>query len=175
LKGIFPREPRNKKKANKGSTAPRTFYYTKDIQYLLHEPILDKLREHKTFLKKLNKALGKGQTSVVKSLEEQRPEYTLDHVIKERYPTFVDALRDLDDAIALIALFSNLAVSEKLDHKLIERCRVVMAEWQHIVIATESLKRTFLSIKGIYYQAVIRGQEVTWITPWRFSMPVRDG
>nr|7NAD_n Chain n, Pescadillo homolog [Saccharomyces cerevisiae BY4741]7R72_n Chain n, Pescadillo homolog [Saccharomyces cerevisiae BY4741] len=33
FKGIYPREPRNKKKANKGSTAPTTFYYAKDIQY----------------------------------------------------------------------------------------------------------------------------------------------
>ena len=37
FKGIYPREPRNKKKANKGSSAPVTFYYAKDIQYLMHE------------------------------------------------------------------------------------------------------------------------------------------
>ena len=59
FKGIYPREPRNKKKANKGSTAPTTFYYSKDIQYLMHEPVLAKFREHKTFAKKLTKALGK--------------------------------------------------------------------------------------------------------------------
>ena len=33
LKGIFPRQPRHIKRANKGSTAPTTFYYTKDIAY----------------------------------------------------------------------------------------------------------------------------------------------
>jgi pescadillo protein len=47
FKGIYPREPRNKKKVSKGSTAATTFYYTKDIQYLLHEPLLAKFREHK--------------------------------------------------------------------------------------------------------------------------------
>lgn len=35
--GIYPREPRSRKKANKGSSAPASFYYSKDIQYLLHE------------------------------------------------------------------------------------------------------------------------------------------
>ena len=73
-----------KKKANKGSTAPTTFYYTKDIQYLAHEPVLQKFREHKIFLKKLNKALGKREFSVAKNLEKNRPIYTLDHILKER-------------------------------------------------------------------------------------------
>ncbi|ELU41575.1 hypothetical protein AG1IA_04386 [Rhizoctonia solani AG-1 IA] len=53
LQCIFPREPRHRKRANKGSSAPTTFYYAKDIAYLTHEPILRKLREHKAFAKKL--------------------------------------------------------------------------------------------------------------------------
>jgi pescadillo protein len=83
--GIFPREPRNKKKANKGSSAPTSFYYTKDIAYLAHEPVLKRLREHKAFAKKLSRALGRGEWSAAKSLEEQKPVYRLDHIIKERY------------------------------------------------------------------------------------------
>lgn len=83
--GIFPREPRHRKKANKGSSAPTSFYYAKDIAYLAHEPILKKLREHKAFAKKLSRALGRGEWSSAKSLEEHKPVYTLDHVIKERY------------------------------------------------------------------------------------------
>jgi pescadillo protein len=83
--GIFPREPRHKKRANKGSTAPTTFYYSKDIAYLAHEPVLKKLREHKAFAKRLARALGRGEWSSAKSLEEQKPVYKLDHIIKERY------------------------------------------------------------------------------------------
>lgn len=82
--GIFPREPRNKKKANKGSSAPTSFYYAKDIAYLAHEPVLRKLREHKAFAKKLARALGRGEWSSAKSLEENKPVYKLDHIIKER-------------------------------------------------------------------------------------------
>jgi len=84
LKGIFPREPRNKKKANKGSSAPTTFYYAKDIAYLAHEPVLKKLREHKAFAKKFARALGRGEWSSAKSLEESKPVYRIDHIIKER-------------------------------------------------------------------------------------------
>ena len=83
-KGIFPREPRHKKRANKGSSAPTTFYYAKDIAYLAHEPVLRKLREHKAFAKKLSRALGRGEWSSAKSLEENKPTYRLDHIIKER-------------------------------------------------------------------------------------------
>lgn len=47
LKGIYPHEPKHKKKVNKGSTAPRTYYLLKDIRFLLHEPIVGKFREYK--------------------------------------------------------------------------------------------------------------------------------
>ena len=47
LKGIYPHEPKHKKKVNRGSTAPRTFYLMKDIRFLLHEPIVGKFREYK--------------------------------------------------------------------------------------------------------------------------------
>lgn len=83
--GIFPREPRSRKKANKGSSAPTSFYYAKDIAYLAHEPVLRKLREHKAFAKKLARALGRGEWSSAKSLEDNKPVYRLDHIIKERY------------------------------------------------------------------------------------------
>jgi pescadillo protein len=84
MSGIFPRDPRHKKRANKGSSAPTTFYYAKDIAYLAHEPVLQKLREHKAFAKKLSRALGRGEWSSAKSLEDNKPTYRLDHIIKER-------------------------------------------------------------------------------------------
>lgn len=47
LKGIYPREPRNRKRAQKGAGGIKTLYHTKDIKFLLHEPIIWKLRELK--------------------------------------------------------------------------------------------------------------------------------
>ncbi|EIN13502.1 hypothetical protein PUNSTDRAFT_117259 [Punctularia strigosozonata HHB-11173 SS5] len=172
LKGIFPREPRHRKRANKGSSAPTSFYYAKDIAYLAHEPVLRKLREHKAFAKRLSRALGRGEWSSAKSLEENKPVYRLDHIIKERYPTFVDAVRDIDDALCMAFLFASLPSDGRIQPSLIENCARLAAEWQLYVIHTRALRKTFLSIKGIYYQAEVEGQTVTWLVPYQFTQTI---
>lgn len=168
FKGIYPREPRNKKKANKGSTAPVTFYYAKDIQYLMHEPVLAKFREHKTFAKKLQRALGRGEVNDAKKLESNRPKYTLEHVIKERYPSFLDALRDLDDPLNMLFLFSNLPATDKVSHKITKEADRLCNQWLAYVAKERLVKKVFVSIKGVYYQANVKGQEVRWLVPFKF-------
>jgi pescadillo protein len=173
LKGIYPREPKNKKKANKGSTAPSTFYYVKDIKYLLHEPLLVKFREYKAFAKKLNKVLHKGEFSAAKSLEENnKPVYSLDHIVKERYPSFIDALRDLDDALSMLYLFSKMPADNRIKAEAVAECQKLISEFQAYVMKSKSLRKVFFSIKGIYYQAEIKGQTITWIVPYQFSQDI---
>lgn len=168
FKGIYPREPRNKKKANKGSTAPTTFYYSKDIQYLMHEPVLAKFREHKTFAKKLTKALGKGQVSSAKKLEENRSTYKLDHIIKERYPSFPDALRDIDDALNMLFLFANLPATDQVSSTLTKEAQAICNQWLAFVAKERLVRKVFVSIKGVYYQADVRDEEVRWLVPYKF-------
>ncbi|TCD63394.1 mRNA-binding ribosome synthesis protein nop7 [Steccherinum ochraceum] len=172
LKGIFPREPRHKKRANKGSSAPTSFYYAKDIAYLAHEPVLQKLRDHKAFAKKLARALGRGEWSSAKSLEDHKPTYRLDHIVKERYPTFIDAVRDIDDALCMIFLFASLPSDGKVSASLVENCARLAAEWQLYVMHTRSLRKVFLSIKGVYYQAEVLDQTVTWLVPYQFTQSI---
>lgn len=100
------------------------------------------------------------------------PKLTLDHIIKERYPTFIDALRDLDDALSLLFLFANLPSSPHVPAKTIALCQRVTHEFQHYLITTNSLRKSFLSIKGIYYQATIQGQDIMWLVPYRFVQRV---
>lgn len=93
---------------------------------------------------------------------------TLDHIIKERYPTFIDALRDLDDALSMLFLFANLPSTTYVSPKTIALCQRLCHEFQHYLIVTHSLRKSFLSIKGIYYQATIQGQDILWLVPYRF-------
>jgi len=174
LKGIYPREPKNRKKVGKGSTAYKTYYYVKDIQFLAHEPVMGKFREFKIFMRKLKRALGRDELSDAERLEQNKPIYTLDHIVKERYPTFIDALRDLDDALSMVFLFSTLPQTDKIKGDIVQKCRRLANEFQHYIIASNSLKKTFISIKGIYFQAEIQGQNVTWIVPHQFTQELPE-
>uniref|UniRef100_A0A674NX78 Pescadillo homolog n=1 Tax=Takifugu rubripes TaxID=31033 RepID=A0A674NX78_TAKRU len=169
IKGIYPHEPKHKKKVNKGSTAPRTFYLLKDIRFLLHEPVVRKFRDYKVFVRKLKKARSKSEWSSVERLRENKPTYKLDHIIKERYPTFIDALRDIDDALCMCFLFSTFARTGKCHVQTIQLCRRLTVEWMNFVITSRALRKVFISIKGIYYQAEVMGQLVTWLVPYQFA------
>lgn len=173
FKGIYPREPRNIKKANKSATHSTTFYYTKDIQYLLHEPLLAKFREQKALSKKIARSLGRNEVQDAVRIQQQRmPKIKLDHIVRERYPTFVDALRDLDDALSLLFLFASLPSTDAVPPKVISRCQRLCHEFEHYLITTNSLRKSFLSIKGIYYQATIQGQDIMWLVPYKFVQRV---
>ena len=85
----------------------KTYYHIKDINFINCDRILQKFRDIKAHLKKLDKAKTRGETLKLKRLKKAKPQYTLYHLVKERYPSFVDALRDLDDPLCLVNLISN--------------------------------------------------------------------
>jgi len=164
LKGIYPREPKRKIYGTN-----KTYYLVKDIKFLSHDPLLDKLREKRAFNKKVKSAQGKRDLQKVKRLQFLTPQYSLGATIKSRYPTFVDALRDLDDAMCLVVLCSRLPQSGKIQDKRIRNCEKLESAFNKYVIKSKTLRKVFLSIKGIYYQAEIMGQKVTWLTPYEFT------
>lgn len=103
MKGIYPREP---KKKFEGTN--KTYYHIKDIKILLHDNLLSKFREIKAHLKKHKKLVGKKERKLAEDHLKKIPKYNLSHIIKERYPSFLDALKDLDDALCLISLYASL-------------------------------------------------------------------
>ena len=119
--------------------------------------------------KKITRSLGRGEVGDAARLEKNGlTKISLDHIIKERYPTFVDALRDLDDALSLLFLFANLPSKSTVPPKTIALCQRLCLEFEHYLIVSHSLRKSFLSIKGIYYQATIQGQDILWLVPYKF-------
>lgn len=167
LKGIYPRDPKKKLKG-----ANKTYYHLKDILFLSHEPLLNKFREFKTFLKRIKKYLGKNEIDDAKRAYDHKPTYTLDHLVKERYPRFQDAVADIDDALTLVHLFAYLPSSKGVTSKKTQVCSRLAREWQLWVTKSHSLTKVFISVKGIYYQAEVNGQKVIWIVPHKFTQSV---
>ncbi|XP_013927832.1 PREDICTED: uncharacterized protein LOC106553790 [Thamnophis sirtalis] len=69
----------------------------------------------------------------------------------------------------MCVLFSTFPRTGKCHVQTIQLCRRLTVEFLNYVVASRGLRKVFLSIKGIYYQAEVLGQIVTWITPYAFS------
>ena len=78
----------------------------------------------------------------------------------------------MDDALSLIILFANLPASQHVSSKVIANCARLASEWQLYVLRSKSLRKVFLSIKGIYYQAEVKGQTINWLVPYQFTQNV---
>ena len=163
LKGIFPKEPT---KYFKGVN--KTYYSLKDIKLLANEKLLNKFREIKSYQKKIIKARKKNEKFDEKILIENRPKYTLDHIIKERYPKFSDALNDLDDALCLIGIFSNLPKYDllKISSEKVKMSQKLLREFYLYISIAQIFKKGFISIKGIYLNIEILGQSITFLSPF---------
>eukprot|EP00170_Pyropia_yezoensis_P003115 contig_13144_g3122 len=150
LKGIFPREPKKKVEGPN-----KTYYLRKDIAFLAHEPLLATFRASSAHAKKIRRAAAKKQTDVVRALKAGRPRYTLEHIVRERYPTFESAVRDLDDALSLVALFASLPARAPIRPTVVATASRLLAEFTHYVARTGGLRKTFASVKGYYFQASV--------------------
>eukprot|EP01096_Ripella_sp_DP13-Kostka_P013762 TRINITY_DN6029_c0_g1_i1.p1 TRINITY_DN6029_c0_g1~~TRINITY_DN6029_c0_g1_i1.p1 ORF type:complete len:545 (-),score=282.88 TRINITY_DN6029_c0_g1_i1:230-1843(-) len=172
LKGVFPREP--KKRVGRETV----YYAVKDITYMLHDPVIDTFRAMKSWKEKLNKSRARKDKIRSARLMLKKPVIKLDHMIKDRYPTFQSAIRDLDDCLTLIFTFSRLTNFEDLpepeDRSRLRRCQKLCLEWEAYVTYTKCLRKAFISVKGIYYGAVVHGENITWLVPHQFSQTIPD-
>lgn len=101
-------------------------------------------------------------------MTKNKPKYSLEHIIRERYPRFIDAVGDLDDALSLISLFSILPKHEllKINAETVNLCRRLLNEFLLYCVASQNLKKSFISIKGIYLTVEVLGSEITWLSPF---------
>ena len=148
-------------------------------------PSLPPLLRSQIFMKRVRKALNRHDRADARRLyEQQKPVYTLDHVLKERYPRFEDALADLDDALSMLALFAALPAEGVVRPERTGAAARLMREWLYYVARSHSLvragtgrvagrgegaltamlppprallqRKVFFSVKGAYFQAEVR-------------------
>ncbi|KAG5087088.1 hypothetical protein JHK82_054485 [Glycine max] len=171
LKGVTPREPKKKFKGTH-----QTYYHVKDVSFLHHEPLVEIHRAIRVHERKIKKAEAKKNHERANRLRQKTPKPKIDRIIRQRYPRFVDALGELDDCLTMVHLFAALPASEskKIDVECVHKCRRLAHEWQAFVSRTHKLRKTFVSVKGIYYQAEVEGQPITWLTPHSLQQVVSD-
>jgi pescadillo protein len=97
------------------------------------------------------------------------PTYTLHHLVRERYPRFVDALSDLDDALTLTYLFAALPSTIGITAKMGNKARSLAAAWGAYCASAGCITKSFISVKGVYLEATIRGVPIRWIVPHSFT------
>lgn len=76
-------------------------------------------------MKKVKRAISRGERLRAANLKKRMPNYSLDHLVKERYPTFIDALGDLDDPLCLVSLFASFPTHKelKISNEVILNCQ----------------------------------------------------
>lgn len=133
--------------------------------------MLDKFRDIKAHLKKHKKLLGRREVKLAEKHIKKTPKYSLAPVIKDRYPSFVDALRDLDDALCLISLFAQFPqhLTLEIAKKDLETCQTLYRDFLLYCTVSQCFTKSFFSIKGIYYRVEIMGQQITWVQPYKFN------
>jgi pescadillo len=89
--------------------------------------------------------------------------------VRERYPRFVDALSDLDDALTLTYLFAALPSNTAIKAKMGGKAKSLAAAWGAYCSTAGCITRSFISVKGVYLESSIRGIAIRWVVPHSFT------
>ncbi|UKJ89531.2 DNA damage response protein [Theileria orientalis] len=182
IKGVYPRDVTrggtvtskgiNRRKLKKD----KVYYHVNDIRNLASGDLLSKFRDISSHLKRFKKLVERGEMYDAKLKVKNKPRYSLAPIVKERCPSLVSALEDMDDAVSTISAVAALAGDESrgLNPSLVLKCSTQLNHFLKYVSDTGCLKKTFISIKGFYFQVLILGVNVTWIIPHAFSQSLPD-
>ena len=95
-------------------------------------------------------------------------------MVRERYPRFIDALSDLDDALTLTYLFAALPSEKNIKPKVINSAKSLAAAWGAYCATAGCITKSFISVKGVYLEATIKGNPIRWIVPHSFTQFMPD-
>ncbi|KMZ80536.1 pescadillo domain-containing protein [Plasmodium vivax India VII] len=173
FKGIYPKDFKEIPLKLRSKFYKQKVYYSKnDFQKLAHEKIIQDFRKITTCLRKYKKyKVALEDEERCKNLIKNFPKYTLDHIIKERFPIFSYAIEELDDALSAVVAYSLLPSNEKLGilNRFVTNCEKIKNHFHYYVYKTNRIKKGFISVKGYYLQAEILQKKVTWLIPHTFT------
>lgn len=185
LKGIYPRAIGKSKQKLSGND--KQYYLAKEIKWLVRDHLQENIQAFGAWEKKVRRAKAMQLNQDLEFLQSRKgkPQYMLAATIKERYPYFIDAVKDIDDAMSMISLYAFLTPEIKSDttidfHKALpsglhDKAKDVVKQWMDYVSRSQSLTRSFISIKGYYYEAVVKGERIRWLMPHEYASKFPQG
>lgn len=185
LKGVYPRALARSKQKQSGNE--KQYYLAREIKWLVRDQIAEKMMAFRAWEKKVKRAEAMNLKDDLKLLHSSRikPQHSLVPTIKERYPYFHDAVKDIDDAMSMITLYAFLPPEVKSDttvetHHVLtsglhERAKEICNAWNDYVCKAKVLSKAFISIKGYYYEAIVRNERVRWLSPHEYAHKFPSG
>ncbi|CAJ1013625.1 Pescadillo N-terminus/BRCA1 C Terminus (BRCT) domain [Leishmania utingensis] len=179
LKGVYPRALTRSKQKQSGNE--KQYYLAREIKWLVRDHIAEKMMTYRAWEKKVKRAEAMGRADDLKALQSSRvkPRHSLVATIKERYPYFIDAIRDVDDAMSMIHMYaflspeikseSTIEIHHSLTSGLSEKAKEMCHRWNRYIARAHVLTKGFISIKGYYYEAIIKGERVRWLCPHEYA------
>ena len=146
--------------------SPFAAFHKKDVGMINNHPMAWYLREQQAFLKRKKHKAHRQEQFAAKP-----PEAPWDQTLRARFPSFADAVHELDDALTTIALFAQMSGDSIIPSERILHCRRVLTEFHYYVSRNRLVSKAFISVRGFYFQANIEGQDVTWLVPHPFPVP----
>lgn len=159
LRGVYP------KVSPKDKNSPWAYFHKKDLAMINADPMAWFIRDHANWLKHHEKRYNRKELD-----QTPEPIAPYDQLIRSRYPTFADAIKDLDDALTTIALFAQMSGTDILDSARVLKCRHLLAEFHYYVSHKHLLTKGFISKRGFHFEAQIEGLPVVWLIPHQFTL-----
>lgn len=122
----------------------------------------------------VRRAAGRNEKDEAARKHALAPSYTLHHLVRERYPRFVDALGDMDDALTLVHLFAALPADGDIRAKVVNKAKSLAASWSAYCATTSSITKSFISVKGVYVEANVMHTTLRWVVPHAFTQNLPD-
>jgi pescadillo protein len=159
LRGVYPRE------IPKEQNSPFAAFHKKDLSMLNNDSMAWFIRDHTAWLKKYKKRLHRGE-----HYGAAEPTAPYAELIRSRYPTFADAVRDLDDALTTVSLFAQMSGTNLIASERVVKCRRLMTEFHYYIARSQLLKFGFISFRGFHFEAAVEGEKVLWLIPHSFPI-----